>query len=384
MKRMVLYLAAAAAAFGLVSCGRQTTSKPEPGSRTGFEISFFKEVNRTAGKGENVFASPYSAGVALSMLNEGAGGETKAEIDNALNGCSFRNDVLEGGESVDVRSANSIWIDSNFSVRNRYVSLLQKDYNALVETLRFSDPATVRAINNWCSENTEGKIDSIVKELTHGEVMLIVNALYFKAPWENSFDPSLTAKADFNGLSKTSKVDMMYRKATYNYAEFQGCQFIELPYQGGEYSMFVVLPPEDMKIDTILPYLNEKIYEEAVGMLTPVEVKFRMPKLKVETEMLLNRTLQNMGAETMFTSAADLTGISESGPLAVSEVKQKCWLEVSEEGTEAAAVTSIGVRLTAARPDFNVKTMTVDRPYVFFIADKDSLDILFAGKIVNL
>jgi serpin B len=285
---------------------------------------------------------------------------------------------------VDVRSANSIWIDSNFSVRNRYVSLLQKDYNALVETLRFSDPATVRAINNWCSENTEGKIDSIVKELTHGEVMLIVNALYFKAPWENSFDPSLTAEADFNGLSKTSKVDMMYRKATYNYAEFQGCQFIELPYQGGEYSMFVVLPPEDMKIDAMLPYLNEKIYEEAVGMLAPVEVKFRMPKLKVETEMLLNRTLQNMGAETMFTSAADLTGISESGPLAVSEVKQKCWLEVSEEGTEAAAVTSIGVRLTAARPDFNVKTMTVDRPYVFFIADKDSLDILFAGKIVNL
>lgn len=384
MKRMVLYLAAAAAAFGLVSCGRQTASKPEPGSRTGFAISFFKEVNRTAGKGENVFASPYSAGVALSMLNEGAGGETKAEIDNALNGCSFRNDVLEGGESVDVRSANSIWIDSNFSVRNRYVSLLQKDYNALVETLRFSDPATVRAINNWCSENTEGKIDSIVKELTHGEVMLIVNALYFKAPWENSFDPSLTAEADFNGLSKTSKVDMMYRKATYNYAEFQGCQFIELPYQGGEYSMFVVLPPEDMKIDAMLPYLNEKIYEEAVGMLAPVEVKFRMPKLKVETEMLLNRTLQNMGAETMFTSAADLTGISESGPLAVSEVKQKCWLEVSEEGTEAAAVTSIGVRLTAARPDFNVKTMTVDRPYVFFIADKDSLDILFAGKIVNL
>ena len=384
MKRMVLYLAAAAAAFGLVSCGRQTASKPEPGSRTGFAISFFKEVNRTAGKGENVFTSPYSAGVALSMLNEGAGGETKAEIDNALNGCSFRNDVLEGGEAVDVRSANSIWIDSNFSVRNRYVSLLQKDYNALVETLRFSDPATVRAINNWCSENTEGKIDSIVKELTHGEVMLIVNALYFKAPWENSFDPSLTAEADFNGLSKTSKVDMMYRKATYNYAEFQGCQFIELPYQGEEYSMFVVLPPEDMKIDAMLPYLNEKIYEEAVGMLAPVEVKFRMPKLKVETEMLLNRTLQNMGAETMFTSAADLTGISESGPLAVSEVKQKCWLEVSEEGTEAAAVTSIGVRLTAARPDFNVKTMTVDRPYVFFIADKDSLDILFAGKIVNL
>lgn len=384
MKRMVLYLAAAATAFGLVSCGRQTASKPEPGSRTGFAISFFKEVNRTAGKGENVFASPYSAGVALSMLNEGAGGETKAEIDNALNGCSFRNDVLEGGEAVDVRSANSIWIDSNFSVRNSYVSLLQKDYNALVETLRFSDPATVRAINNWCSENTEGKIDSIVKELTHGEVMLIVNALYFKAPWENSFDPSLTAEADFNGLSKTSKVDMMYRKATYNYAEFQGCQFIELPYQGGEYSMFVVLPPEDMKIDAMLPYLNEKIYEEAAGMLAPVEVKFRMPKLKVETEMLLNRTLQNMGAETMFTSAADLTGISESGPLAVSEVKQKCWLEVSEEGTEAAAVTSIGVRLTAARPDFNVKTMTVDRPYVFFIADKDSLDILFAGKIVNL
>ena len=177
MKKMVLYFAAAAASLGLVSCGRQTAARPEPGSRTGFAISFFKEVNTTAGKGENVFASPYSAGVALSMLNEGAACETKAEIDNALNGCTFRNDVLDGGEGVDVRSANSIWIDSDFSVRNSYVSLLHKDYNALVETLRFSDPATVRAINNWCSENTEGNIDSIVDELTHGEVMLIVNAL---------------------------------------------------------------------------------------------------------------------------------------------------------------------------------------------------------------
>ena len=383
MKRPMLMALSVAAMCTLNSCGEPQTP-PSEGSRIGFALSFFKSVNQTQKPVDNIVVSPYSAGVALSMLEEGAEGETKAEIDNALNGCMFRMEKLSEGDTVVVKSANSVWINDDFSVRNHYVSLLQKDYEALATTLDFADPATLHAINNWCSENTEGKIDSIVKELTHGEVMLIVNALYFKAPWENSFDPSLTAKADFNGLSKTSKVDMMYRKATYNYAEFQGCQFIELPYQGGEYSMFVVLPPEDMKIDAMLPYLNEKIYEEAVGMLTPVEVKFRMPKLKVETEMLLNRTLQNMGAETMFTSAADLTGISESGPLAVSEVKQKCWLEVSEEGTEAAAVTSIGVRLTAARPDFNVKVMTVDRPYVFFIADKDSLDILFAGKIVNL
>lgn len=382
MKKLMLYIAAIAAACGIDSCGQHELPVAE-GSKTGFALSFFKEVNKMSNPSDNVVTSPYSAGAALSMLEEGAQGQTKAELDNALNGCLFSNQKLQGGDSVTVKSANSLWLDSDFSVRNHYVSLLQKDYDALVETLRFSDPATVRAINNWCAENTEGKIDEIIDRLTPGDVMVLLNALYFNAPWQDRFDPAMTSKADFQAVSGLRKVDMLYRRGHYNYAEYQGCQMIELPYMGSTYSMYVVLPPQGMNIDALVPYLNENIYDQAMNMLAPVEVKFRMPKLKMETEMLLNDVLMGMGVKTAFTGAADFKGISEMGPLVLSQVKQKCYIDVSESGTEAAAVTSIQVRLTSVRPENDVKTMTVDRPYLFFIADRESDNILFAGKIVN-
>ena len=382
MKKLMLYIAAIAAACGIDSCGQHELPAAE-GSKTGFALSFFKEVNKMSNPSDNVVTSPYSAGVALSMLEEGAQGQTKAELDNALNGCLFSNQKLQGGDSVTVKSANSLWLDSDFSVRNHYVSLLQKDYDALVETLRFSDPATVRAINNWCAENTEGKIGEIIDRLTPGDVMVLLNALYFNAPWQDRFDPAMTSKADFLAVSGLRKVDMLYRRGHYNYAEYQGCQMIELPYMASTYSMYVVLPPQGMNIDALVPYLNENIYDQAMNMLAPVEVKFRMPKLKMETEMLLNDVLMGMGVKTAFTGAADFKGISEMGPLVLSQVKQKCYIDVSESGTEAAAVTSIQVRLTSVRPENDVKTMTVDRPYLFFIADRESDNILFAGKIVN-
>lgn len=383
IRKMMIYAASFVAACGLNACGQQDVP-PAEGSKTGFALSFFKQVNKASKGSENIVVSPYSAGAALSMLMEGAQGQTKVELDNALNGCVFSNQKLESGDSVEVNSANSVWIDSDFSVRNHYVNVLQKDYDALVETLRFSDPATVRAINNWCSEHTDGKIDEIIDRLTPGDVMVLLNALYFNAPWEDKFDPSLTGEADFYGVTGTNRVDMMYRKGRYNYAEYQGCQMIELPYLGSSYSMFIVLPPEGMKIDSFLPYVNENVYEEAMKMLAPVEVKFRMPKVKMETEMLLNDVLMNMGVKTAFTGAADFKGIAETGSLAVSQVKQKCYVDITETGTEAAAVTSIQVRLTSVRPEFDVKTMTVNRPYVFFIADKEADNILFAGKIVKV
>lgn len=380
---MMLSAAFAAVVCCMLSCAQQQTP-PSEGSRTGFALSFFKHVNKVSAPSENIVVSPYSAGVALSMLEEGAEGQTKVELDNALNGCLFKGDRFDGGEEVVVKSANSLWLDSDFSVRNRYVSTLQDDYDALVETLRFSDPATVRAINNWCSENTEGKIDEILKELSPGDVMVLLNALYFNAPWQDEFDASLTSKADFRGQSGTTKVDMMHRKGMYNYAEYQGCQMIELPYRGGVYSMFVVLPPSGMRIDDVLPYVNEGIYKEAMNILSPSQVRFSMPKLKLETELLLNDVLENMGVRTAFSAAADFKGIAQTGPLAVSQVKQKCYIDITESGTEAAAVTSITVKMTSLRPETDVKTMTVDRPYVFFIADRENSDILFAGKIVNL
>ena len=381
MKKIIMALASAAALF---SCGpKYTAPVAEPGSEIDYSMSFLKSVVAVEDKNINLAVSPYSAGVALSMLAEGAEGQTKEEFNDALNDCLFKSEDLGDNDSVTVDSVNSLWIDDDFSVRNRYVSLMQKDFDALVTTLSFGDPATVKAINNWCSEHTNGKINEIIDELSPNDVMVLVNALYFKAPWLDPFEPGMTSTARFNGSLGVSDVKMMSRKAYMNYAEYNGCQLVELPYEGGRYSMYVLLPPQDIDINELISYLSKDAYETAITSLQSTEVLLRMPKAKVETSLLLNASLQKMGIRTAFTGAADFKGISEMGPLSLGLVKQKCYVEISEKGTEAAAVTSAQIRMTSARPPQYVR-MTVDRPYLFFIADTQESNILFAGRIMNL
>ena len=223
--------------------------------------------------------------------------------------------------------------------------------------LNFSDPSTVQAINNWCSEHTNGKIKDIIDRLGPNSVMVLANALYFNAPWLNPFEKTLTAKATFNGSARKSEVDMMFRRGYMNYAEYQGCQLVELPY--------------------------EDLYNEAMKALAPKEVLLKMPKAKLETSLLLNESLNSMGIKAAFTSAANFKGIAEMGPLVLDQVKQKCYVDISESGTEAAAVTVAQVRMTSARPSSFV-TMTVTRPYLFFIVDTQNSNVMFAGRVMNL
>ncbi len=346
-----------------------------------FALDFFRTADQTVSRGENLILSPYSAAVALSMLEEGAEGQTKAEFDDLLNGCLYPAEDLGGNKKVQVTSANSMWISDNFSVRNRYVSLLEKDYDTFVTTQNFSDPATVKAINNWCSENTAGKINEIIDELSPNDVMVLINALYFNAPWAEAFDKKNTFDAMFHGAGGDRGVKMMANVDRYEYGEYQGAQVIRLPYQGDRYSMTVILPPSDLGVDAMLSSLSGAAFEQTMGMLSTREVTIRLPKFRLETSLVLDKTLQKMGLRTAYSSAADFKGISESGPLSLGTVKQKCYIDVTEEGTEAAAVTSAQIRLTSvSRPTI----MTVDRPFLFFISDSQTNNILFMGKIVNL
>ena len=383
MKSLTVYALTLMTFIGTISCGPSYT-KPVEASQTGFAISFLKNVNAVTPKDENVVVSPYSAAVALSMLAEGAQGQTRVEFDNALDGVLYKAEDLGSNDSVVVKSANSVWIDDNFSPRNRYVNLLEKDFDAFLDVLNFADPATLKAINNWCSENTNGKITEILNRLDPSNVMVLINALYFNAPWEEEFDPDMTSEQTFYGVTKESKVKLMGRKGYYLYAEHNGFQMIQLPYQGLKYAMYVVLPPEGADVDKLLPKLDEQMYNSAMDMLQQQEVRFYLPRFKAETSMLLNKPLQNMGIRTAFTSAADFSGIAEMGPLVLDQVKQKCYIDVSEKGTEAAAVTSAQIRLTSARPVVKLPVMRVDRPFMFVIADGENRNILFAGKIVQL
>ena len=384
MRNFAKAVMAAAMMAGAAACGPKYV-EPAEGSETGFALSFFRSVNEIVEYDKNYVISPYSAGVALSMLAEGAEGQTRVEFDDALNNCMFRAIDLGGNDTVVVKSANSLWLDDNFSVRNRYVGLLQKEFDAFVDVLPFSDPATVKAINNWCSENTNGKIDNIIDKLRPDMVMVLANALYFNAPWVKAFAPEATKEAVFHGLAGDTKVQMMNTKSTFRYAEYMGCQMVELPYEGGRYAMYVVLPPRNWDANSIIPHIGESAYDAAMNMLSDREVVLRMPKVKLETSLILNEAIQKMGVKSAFTSSADFKGISAMGPLVLDQVKQKCYIDIAEKGTEAAAVTVAQIRLTAARPGAQTAAvMTVDRPYLFFIADHETSNILFAGKVVNL
>ena len=378
--KKIMICAAAAAMFGAVSCGPQY-EEPQSGSSTAFALSFFKEVNRNTPSDQNVLTSPYSAGVLLSMLAEGAEGQTREEFDQVLGGSLYKAEDLGSNDTLTVNSANSIWVSDNFSVRNRYVSLLEKDFDAFITTQNFADPATVRAINNWCAEHTSDKILEIIDEISPNDVMILINALYFNAPWQDKFNPENTEDAVFHGKSGDVTVPMMFRRGRYNYIGYQGCKLIQIPYAAGDYSMYILLPPPGMSPDDVIPHISEYALNSAIKLMAPKEVVLRMPKFTLETEMLLNEPLQKMGLESAFSAAANFKGISAMGPLSLSVVKQKCYIDVSERGTEAAAVTSAQVRMTAVRAP---QEFTVDRPFIYIIASDEGKNILFAGKTVNL
>lgn len=376
MKKIIMMAALAV----MTACG-EPDQKPAEGSQTGFALSFFKNAVASVSSTENVVVSPYSTGVALSMLEAGAEGQTKVELDNALNGSYFKAEDLGDGKDVTVQSSSSVWISDDFSVRNRYVSLLEKDFDAFVTTQNFADPATAQAINNWCSEHTSGKIDQIIDGIGPDMVMVLVNALYFNAPWAAAFDETAVNEAVFHGRSGDTSVRMMVRRATFNYAEYQGARMIEIPYAGGSYAMYIILPPAGMSPESILPYISESLYRSAMSMLQPKEVALNMPQFRMETSLVLNKTLERMGVTTAFSSAADFKGISVMGPLRLDVIKQKCYIDVNTKGTEAAAVTGAQIRMTSVRP---VVSMNVDRPFLFVIADVENKMPLFAGKIVNI
>ena len=302
MKRFIIIAAMAAVVGAATACGQQN-EPPSEGSKTGFALSFFRNVNSVTPSEENLVVSPYSAGVLLSMLEAGADGETKVEFDNVLNGTVFKAEDLGGDDKVTVQSSNSVWISSNFSVRNRYVDVLEKDFDAFVDTPVFSDPSTVKEINDWCSDHTSGKITEIIEELSPDMVMVLVNALYFKAPWEKAFDPEMTREDVFHGRNGDATVPMMSVKSNFGYTEYQGFRMIEIPYEGGRFAMYIVLSPDGMDMDSAIPYIGESIYDAAMSSLVPREIALTMPKYRLASSMVLNKTLQKMGLKTAFTPA---------------------------------------------------------------------------------
>ncbi len=337
-------------------------------------------VSGSSKAAENIVVSPYSAGMALSMLAEGAAGDTRAEILSALKNASYAGDVLKGGEGYSLSSANSIWLRNGFQVVPGYRSLLESAYSAKIAERDFASPATVKEINRWCSDNTAGRIPEIVDGISNDMMMFILNALYFKAPWKYQFDSNSTFKAVFHCPSGVQNTDFMHIKKEFLCGEMEGTRFVVLPYNAGDWRMVICLPADGTDAESVAAAVTPAMFKKALDGADSRDVALSLPKFKVNTTLIMNSLLQKMGVHKAFSGAADFSGITQAG-VAVDEVRQKCFIEVNEEGSEAAAVTSAGIRLTSMRPVEKPFIMNVDRPFLFAIYNAETSDILFAGKI---
>jgi serpin B len=370
-----------------LSAGEQTIIA----ANNGFAFSLFRQLG-AAQADSNVFVSPLSASMALGMAMNGASGTTFDEMRATLGfGTAPESEIDQGYKSliallrgidpgVDFRIANSIWTREGFPVTPSFLDAGRTWFDAQAASLDFANPAAVKSINDWVSTATAGKIPTILEQIRDEEVMFLINAIYFKGSWRAKFDPALTIDAPFHGIAGDQPMKLMHREGTIRYLQTQTFSAVDLPYGNSAYSMSVVLPNVGQSVDAVLASLRADTWSASTSQFHDAEVDLYLPRLALTWERMLIPDLQTLGMHAAFDAgAADFSRISPLGDqLFISTVKQKTYVNVNEDGTEAAAVTNVGISLTSAplRTEFRV-----DRPYLFVIRERLSRTLLFLGAI---
>jgi serpin B len=361
-------------------------------SNNTFGLELFTKVS--ADEPGNLMLSPLSASAALTMLLNGCAGETFDELKATLAypesmSISDINEtykqlveqLLKADPKVQLGLANAIFHEQNFAVKQGFVNTLRQDFNALVQALDFSHPSALNTINGWANDNTNGRIPKVLDNISSDAVMFLMNALYFKGDWTKQFEKNNTSKLPFQLVTGSSvQVDMMQARIGSKSASSSKGTVLELPYGRTNFTMVLVLPSQS--IDQLLENLSVDDWQEWMDQLAEQtewrEQLVHLPKFKFSNEKILNDQLKAMGMEQAFSSAqADLSGIADAN-IFVSFVKQDTFVEVNEEGTEAAAVTTIGVELTSAPAGF-----FANRPFLFAIRERTTNTLLFVGKVMN-
>jgi serpin B len=362
-----------------------------------FSLSLWAKTN-AAQRGSNVFVSPLSATFALGMTLNGAANQTLEEMRSALQlGSATQQEINEGYRSlmtlltgvdpaVKMQIANSIWYRNGFPFLSSFLDSAKQYFDAEVTGLNFADEAgSLKTINGWVDSKTNHKIPTILDEITPDAVMFLINAIYFNGPWRDKFDPAQTRTALFRLAEGTTQpVSLMHRFASMSYVDSPAYQAVDLPYGNSAFTMTVVLPRESTDVESVAASLTPDTWQSLTNGLRNVAVDLSLPKLKLSYERKLNADLQALGMISAFVQgAADFTRMSPSGrQLYIDFVKQKTFVDISEEGTEAAAVTAVGVNVASAPPPPMI--MRVDRPYIFMIRERLSGTLLFMGKITQM
>ena len=359
-----------------------------------FGFKLLKEITKKE-KDKNVFISPLSVSMALGMTYNGAAGSTQddmgdvlelaglsiGEINSSYNSLMKLFAMLDPGVRFDI--ANSIWYRQGLFLKEKFVALVRTYFNAKVTEMDFRDPSAPDIINKWVSENTSGRIREIVDVIDPLDAMFLINAIYFKGTWMYEFDKRLTEDDWFRMPDGSKKpIKMMRQSGEFRYFESPEFQAIDLPYGNGDFSMTIFLPHPHTDTETLITLLNEENWKRWIGSLSRQDGMLQLPKFALEYELTLNDALHSLGMGVAFDPYnADFTGMYKgSEHLFLSKVKHKTFIEVNEEGTEAAAVTSVEVKCTVALPSFS---MRVDRPFVFVIRENHTQAILFMGRVAE-
>ena len=337
-----------------------------------FDFDVFKALRSR----QSICISPFSLGAVLSMAAEGAGGATADQMWKVLG-----KDYSAAPESKTVKVANSVWLNKQVSLIQDYKKTVQNKYLSEVYNKDFGQRSFIGDVNRWCSKNTNGKIPSILDTVDPDMQMLLLNAVYFYDKWESPF--TRTDKAPFTCLDGTvQQVDMMHQTARLRYCQNDFFQILELPYESGDIDMYVLLPRPGVAFDDAVASLSTTRWEGWRRELRSERVRVSMPKFKLECEMDFTGLLQDLGMKLAFSNMSDFSLMSTT-PLAIGFVKQKTYIDVDEEGTEAAAVTGLGMRTTSVAPS-NVIDFTADRPFFYIIRSDSTSDILFLGQVLSL
>jgi serine protease inhibitor len=365
------------------------------GAANDFSFALFRRLS-AAQKDSNVFTSPLSASMALGMTMNGATGTTYDEMRATL-GFGASATETEIGESyksliallrgldpgVDFRIANSIWYRTGFPVHQAFLDQGRTWFDARVSALDFASASAVPTINDWVSTSTAGKIPTILDRIENDQVMFLINAIYFKGSWRTRFDPARTITAPFHAVGGDQSAKLMRREGTMRWLQTADFDAVDLPYGNDAYAMTVVLPAAGKRIDDVAASLQPSAWSAWVSQFHDAEVDLQLPRFKLEWERGLIPDLKALGMRAAFTDGgADFSRMSPLGTqLFISVVKQKTYVDVNEEGTEAAAVTNVGISVTSAPLR---RAFVVDRPFVFVLRERLSGTILFMGKIVRL
>lgn len=352
----------------------------------------------------NLFYSPYSISAALAMTYAGARGDTEKQMADTLQFYLFQNQLhpafnsldqeLAGrgegaqgkdGEGFRLNIVNAIWGQKDYVFLTSFLDILAKNYGAGLRILDFineTEPSRI-AINDWISDETEGRIEDLIPQGAISQItrLVLTNAIYFNAAWQYPFEEGATSPGVFyllNGDEVT--VPMMEQQESFSYTEGDNYQAVELPYDGRELSM-VILLPNSGQFETFEEAIDYQQVKDIIENLGKREVRLTMPKFEFDSSFGLKKTLIDMGMPVAFSAGADFSGMTGEKDLFISDVIHKAFVSVDEAGTEAATATAVIMELTAM-PETPVE-VTLNRPFIFLVRDIETDAILFVGRVMN-